>query len=336
MNGLVTAIVVNWNGLDLLQSCFDSIFSQTYTNLEVILVDCASRDDSVGFVERNYPRVKLIALEEDLGPAHAINLGAREARGDYLLILNNDVILPEEMLSALMQEMSEEKVWVINPVEVSWRGEYLGSGCYSGWIGRFLYRLVKVKGSMPFYPSTACCLAPKEVVTDNPLNENLFMYEDTEWGWRLHLKQVPMKVANDSYFLHRGSGSEDTPYSPKQAFFVGRAVAATCFICFKVPTMILMLPVLVCNYLWQVLIYARRKKLRSIIAYTKGHLAFFAKLTDFMEDHRKSQKERTIGDLQILKIMIGSVDFARRAQREWSETKTPERRRITAEALVTR
>jgi GT2 family glycosyltransferase len=334
MDRLVSAIVVNWNGLDLLESCFYSIFSQTYTNLEVIMVDCASRDDSLRFVERNYPAVRLIALEEDRGPAHAINLGAREARGDYVLILNNDVILPQEMLSTLMEKMSDEQVCVINPVEVSWGGEYLGSGCYSGWIGRFLYRLVRLRGSMPFYPSTACCLTPKDVVTDNPLNENLFMYEDTEWGWRLHLKQIAIKVADDVHFLHRGSGSEDTPYSPKQAFFVGRAVTATCFICFKVPTMIVMLPVLACNYLWQVLIYARRKKFRSIIAYTKGHFAFFAKLRDFMEDHRKSQKERTIGDLQILKIMIGSIDFARRATREWSEAKRPGMRRITAEAQV--
>jgi len=330
---LVSIIVVNWNGLGFLKDCLDSIFSQSYGNLEVIMVDCDSKDSSVRFVAMNYPGVKLIELREDLGPAHAINTAARQAEGDYVLILNNDVTLPEDMLSVLVDQMQEDENCVINPVEISWRGEYLGSGCYSGWIGRFLYKLIKLKGKVPFYPSTACCLVPKKIIVDNPLNENLFMYEDTEWGWRLHLKRIKTKVVNSTHFLHRSSGSEDTPYSPKQAFFVGRAVLATCFVCFKIPVMILMLPILFWNYAWQVLVYAKRGKPKSILAYTKGHFAFFTRLESFIQDRKKVQRERAIGDLSILKIMIGSIDFAERSQREWSETKKLEAKEATREAV---
>jgi GT2 family glycosyltransferase len=224
------------------------------------------------------------------------------------------------MLSVLVEKIRKGENCVLNAVEISWRGEYLGSGCYSTWIGRFLYRIVRLKGNTPFYPSTACCLVPREIVLDNPLNENLFMYEDTEWGWRLHLKRIRMKVVNTTYFRHRSSGSEDTPYSPKQAFFVGRAVLATCFICFKIPVMFLIFPVLFWNYVWQVLVYAKRGKLKSIFAYTRGYLAFFVGLRKFIEDRRRVQRQRAVGDLSILKTMIGSIDFAERARRQWCET----------------
>jgi GT2 family glycosyltransferase len=215
--------------------------------------------------------------------------------------------------------MTQDENCVANPTEIHWKGAYVGSGCNSGWIGRFLYKLIKLKGDTPFYPSTACCLVSKKMVLDNPLNENLFMYEDTEWGWRLHLKKIKLKVVKKTHFFHRGSGSEAYSYSPRQAFYMGRAVLATCFICFKIPVLILMLPVLFCNYIWQVMIYARRRKFKSIISYTKGYFAFFAGLRNFIQDHREIQKERKIGDLSILKKMIGSIDFAERAQREWFE-----------------
>ncbi len=329
----VSAVVVNWNGMKFLPSCLDSLFMQSYKKLEVIVVDCASEDQSVPFIKSNYPLAKVIELRQDLGPPYAINLAARLAEGDYILILNNDVILPEDMLSTLVRKMEEDKGCVLNPVELHWTGEYVSSGCHSVWIGRFLYKLIKLKGDMPFYPSTACCLVPKRIILDNPLNESLFMYEDTEWGWRLHLKEIPLKVVKEAFFFHRGSGSENTSYSAKQAFFMGRAVVATCFICFKIPMLILMLPVILCNYIWQILVYAKRKKLASIISYTAGHLDFFTKLKVFIKERRRVQKERVIGDWSILKIMTGSMDFAKNARNEWLQN-TRAKKRVLKEDLV--
>jgi GT2 family glycosyltransferase len=317
----ISVVVVNWNGMKFLRSCLDSVFGQSYGNVEVMVVDCASRDDSVPFIKSNYPLAQVIELKQDLGPPHAINLAARQAQGDFILILNNDVILPQDMLSVLASQTREDEDCVVNPVEIHWRGEYMGSGCHCTWIGRFLYRLAKLRGNMPFYPSTACCLVPKRILRDNPLNENLFMYEDTEWGWRLHLKRINMKVIGDTYFLHRSSGSEETSYSPKQAFFIGRAVLATCFICFRLTTLILVSPILMINFISQILRYVKRGKLASVRAYAKGYCDFFLKMKRFASDRSRVQKEREVGDLQILRVMIGSVDFARRAKKGWEKRK---------------
>lgn len=313
----VSAIVVNWNGIKFLPDCLSSLFNQTHKELEVIVVDCASKDESVSFIKSNYPLTKVIELKQDFGPPYAINLAAREAQGEYILILNNDVILPKDLIDKMVQELEKDKNSVINPVELSFKYQYLSSGCPSAWIGKFLYKIIKIKGESPFFPSTACCLTTGELVLSTPLNEDLFMYEDTEWGWRLQLRKVKLKVLKDGYFLHRGSGSEDTSYSPKQAYFVGRATIATCFICFKIPTLILMLPILACNYLWQVSVYLKRKKFKSALAYTKGHLFFFRKLKVFLQDRRMTQLRREVKDGKILKKMIGSIDFSKRAKSDW-------------------
>jgi GT2 family glycosyltransferase len=261
----------------------------------------------------------VIELKKDLGPPYAINLACQKAQGEYILILNNDVILPKDLIEKMVKELEKDKNCALNPVELSFKYEYLSSGGPSVWIGRFLHKIINLKGDRPFFPSTACCLTTKDLILNNPLNEHLFMYEDTEWGWRLQLMRIKLKVIKDGYFLHRGSGSEDTSYSPKQAYFVGRATISTCFICFKMRTLLLILPILFCNYLWQVLVYLKRKKFQSVWAYTKGYLGFFKKLGVFFKDRELTQKTREIKDREVLKLMIASIDFEKDAEADWRE-----------------
>jgi glycosyltransferase involved in cell wall biosynthesis len=60
MKNLVSIIIINWNGEKWLKNCLDSIYSQTYKNFEVILVDNASFDKSIKYIEEFYPQVKII------------------------------------------------------------------------------------------------------------------------------------------------------------------------------------------------------------------------------------------------------------------------------------
>jgi len=312
----VSAIVVNWNGMKFLPVCLDSIFKQTYKNLEVIVVDCASKDESVSFIKSNYPLTKVIELKQDFGPPYAINLAAREAQGEYILILNNDVYLPENLVAEMVAELRKDEACALNPVELNWQREYVHSGIADPWIGRYLDKIIKIEGKSPFYPSTACCLVTKNMLLQNPLNETLFMYEDTEWGWRLHLKKIKIKVLPNSFFVHKGAGTK-LDCSPKQTYHVGTITLATCFICFKVRTFALVLPILGCEYLRHILRYARRKNFSSITSYLKGILNFFQKIRVFAQKRKAVQRQRLIGDLEILKIMIGSIGFEKEAKRNW-------------------
>ncbi len=95
MHGIdVSVIIVNYNTGELLGQCLDSIRSQTTSvTIEVIVVDNASRDDSVNIVASRYPWVRLIINTENLGFGAANNVGAKAAQGDYLLLLNSDTVL---------------------------------------------------------------------------------------------------------------------------------------------------------------------------------------------------------------------------------------------------
>ena len=98
MKDLVSVIIVNWNGRKWLEKCLDSLRVQTYKNFEVIFVDNASTDDSVDFVEKNYPEVVILKSDRNLGFAGGNNLGIDNSKGEFILFLNNDTWVKEDFL----------------------------------------------------------------------------------------------------------------------------------------------------------------------------------------------------------------------------------------------
>lgn len=90
----VTIVVVNWNGLDLTSACLDSIGGLDHPERETIVVDNGSTDGSVEALGRRGD-VRVIEAGSNLGFARAANLGIRAARGDLVLLLNNDVVLDD-------------------------------------------------------------------------------------------------------------------------------------------------------------------------------------------------------------------------------------------------
>ncbi len=313
----VSAIVVNWNGLKFLPVCLESLFKQTYKNLEVIVVDCASKDESVPFIKSNYPKAKVIELKQDFGPPYAINLAAREAQGEYILILNNDVYLPENLVSELVEELQKDANTVITPVELNWQYQYVKAGCIEPWISPFLSKFFKIKGDTTFYPSTACCLVSRKLLLENPLNEKLFLYEDTEWGWRLQLKGIKIKVLLNSSFVHKNQGT--VSQSKRLAFILGKVPLTTQYICFKFPTFLALLPLtLVLYYLspLRMLRYLKNNPL-GLLHFYKGFFEFFVKFISYLPEKKKIRAERKVGDWQILKIMLGSINFKKRHEKEW-------------------
>lgn len=102
---LVSIIIPNYNGLALTSACLDSLRDQTHPadRTEVIVVDDASSDGSVQHLAARYPWVHVLSLERNSGLAAACNAGARIARGDLLVMLNNDTEAEPGWLAALLQ-----------------------------------------------------------------------------------------------------------------------------------------------------------------------------------------------------------------------------------------
>ena len=89
---MFSVIIPNWNGirLQLLPACLAALCRQTYRDFETIVVDDCSTDDSREFLAREFPEVRILALETNRGFASAVNAGIRAARGDIVVLLNND------------------------------------------------------------------------------------------------------------------------------------------------------------------------------------------------------------------------------------------------------
>lgn len=110
---LVYVLVVNWNGIEHLAECFDTLLTNSYPNVRFLLVDNASTDGSVGFVRARYAgdsRIEILELPENLGWSRGNNAGidrAMAASADYIFLLNNDTATEADAIACLV-EMAEE------------------------------------------------------------------------------------------------------------------------------------------------------------------------------------------------------------------------------------
>jgi len=102
---LISIVIVNYNGKRFLSDCLNSIFCQTYFSFEVIMVDNASRDGSVEYVQEIFPDVKIVSQSTNVGFAGGTNAGIRQAEGEFILTLNNDTILTPNFIDELARPM---------------------------------------------------------------------------------------------------------------------------------------------------------------------------------------------------------------------------------------
>jgi GT2 family glycosyltransferase len=104
----VSVIIPNWNGKDLLGPCLESLHGQEFDDYETILVDNGSTDESVAFVEKNFPQVAIVRLEENRGFSAAVNAGISASRAPYVCLLNNDTEVDRRWLSTLVNALAAD------------------------------------------------------------------------------------------------------------------------------------------------------------------------------------------------------------------------------------
>lgn len=105
----VSIVIPNWNGMEHLSSCLESVRKQTYKAAEVILVDNGSSDGSREFLKRSFPGVIPIFLETNRGFAVAVNRGIETAKGDIIALLNNDIELEPQWLERAISGLLRHK-----------------------------------------------------------------------------------------------------------------------------------------------------------------------------------------------------------------------------------
>ena len=101
----VSLIVVCFNQLKYTKKCLTSIIKNTQANLEyeLIVIDNGSTDDTASYIKQNYPQAILIKNPDNLGYSKANNQGIEAARGQYIVLLNNDLVVPKNWLAKMVK-----------------------------------------------------------------------------------------------------------------------------------------------------------------------------------------------------------------------------------------
>ncbi len=229
----ISVIIVNYNGLSHLRECLDSLRVQTLRDFEVVLVDNASSDGSVEFVKENYPEVKIIKNQRNLGYGGGNNAGIRESKGRYIALLNNDTKVDPQWLQKLFEAAEKDKkigMCASKILNYYQPGIIDNTGLliYRDGIGRGRGRLEKDAGQYDseeevFSPSGCAGLYNKAMLDEiGLLDEDFFLYvEDVDIGLRGRIAGWRCVYVPDALVYHKYSATTE-PYSPLKAYLVER------------------------------------------------------------------------------------------------------------------
>ncbi|MFN3531094.1 MAG: glycosyltransferase [Candidatus Brocadia sp.] len=125
----VSIIILTWNALEYTKKCIDSIQHHTNYLHEIIFVDNGSTDGTVEYLRKlvkEYPNYKLIENQENKGFAAGNNQGVSAASGDYVMLLNNDVLVSDGWLEGLVESLErDEKIGMVGPITNSISGRQM-------------------------------------------------------------------------------------------------------------------------------------------------------------------------------------------------------------------
>ena len=209
---MISIIVPVYNVEEYLEQCLDSIQSQTYKNLEVILVNDGSTDGSKEICEKYCKRDTRFRLmnQTNQGQSVARNRGMQESRGEFLTFVDSDDVIKEDMLEQLMKQMTSENIDIVecwythNEQELKPKTEENIGIVFRGDAKEALISLCR-DNIVRLNPVAK--LFRREVILNFPFLEGL-IYEDVYSGIGI-LKQIRnmVKINYTGYYYRLRSGS---------------------------------------------------------------------------------------------------------------------------------
>ena len=222
---LVSVIIPSYNRRHDLCRCIDSVLAQTSALIEIIVVDDCSVDDTITFLGRNYPDVRLITCQRRYGPSYLRNLGSRKAKGDFFLFLDSDVILPNEKIVWRMVEiLSQDEFTGEIGGEIQVYRSILDKaiGKRRDFFGKnhdvFSKKNEKVENQLKecTYLATCNCMVRKEVAFEVGGFDPYYKFggEDADFGYRISKKgytnRVDFKLGVHHHRSTKGRYSDET------------------------------------------------------------------------------------------------------------------------------
>lgn len=242
---LVSVVVVHWNS-PYLPGCLRSCLQAGNQAIEVVVVDNASTDEAMRQAAATFAgQIRIVRTAENLGYTRGANIGLQEARGRYVLLLNNDAEGAPGFIDNLVAAAeADPRIGICCPKILTAKDrrliESVGHWIYPDGISRCRGRFEEDCGQYDaaedvLVPSGCAILLRREMLDDiGPLDEDFFSYcDDTDLGLRAHLRGWRCVTAPAAVVYHWGSAS-----SPLKAFLVERNRLWVAIKCFPLPLLL--------------------------------------------------------------------------------------------------
>jgi len=242
----LSVIIVSFNVKSYLRQCLHSVLASTHIDdLEVIVVDNHSFDDSCDLLKNEFPQIELIENQKNIGFSAAVNQGIDIARGDYICFLNPDTLIQEDTFIKLISHLEgNSQVGCIGPKILNPDGS-LQKSCKrsfptplvalpkvlglsrifpkSKWFGKYnLTYLDENKSHIVDAISGSFMLFPKEVTERvGPLDETFFMFgEDLDYAFRVQQARYKVVYHPVTEVIHyKGESIKSAPQDMIKVFY---------------------------------------------------------------------------------------------------------------------
>jgi GT2 family glycosyltransferase len=303
---LVSVIILNYNGLHFLDECLRSVLSQEYVPFEVILVDNNSTDGSASFVAERFPSVRLIRSDENRGYAGGNNLGVSHARGELVVLLNNDTTVEPRWLEELVRAVKPRDVAVASSLVIT---QGIPEKYYerNGSINLLGHNIMRVfdKPEMIFYAGGTSLIFKKNLLGE-PFDESYFAYsEDVYLSLRARFMgykvvHVPLSVVH-----HAGGGTARKTPRSRVTMLQERNRTLNILIFFSRPTLLKLVPFFALNLPAKLLFgLTRRYSLTGIL---QAHLWLLLHIPEILAKRYTVHREFRRDEKEVIALVSGRM-----------------------------
>ncbi|WP_099366648.1 glycosyltransferase family 2 protein [Sphingobacterium sp. 1.A.4] len=225
----VAVVILNWNGKFFLEKFLPSVFNSTYPNIEFIIGDNASTDDSLAYVRENYPHFKILVNQENLGFAGGYNEILKQVDADYYVLLNSDVEVTENWIEPVIRQMEADPLLAACQPKIQAyhnKGNFEHAGAAGGYIdyfgfpfcrGRILDKMEKDNGQYDqatevfWATGAALFIKAKAWKEAEGFDADFFAhFEEIDLCWRLKRMGYKIGFCPKSLVYHVGGGTLNT------------------------------------------------------------------------------------------------------------------------------
>ena len=222
----IAIVILNWNGRGWLERFLPSVLASSYPAKEIIVADNASTDDSVSWLGKTYPGIRVLALDHNYGFAGGYNKALRQIKSDYYVLLNSDVEVEPGWIEPILTLMENDpSIGACQPKIRMWanREVFEYAGAAGGWMDHLGYPFARGRvfdvcekdegqydeGEAIFWASGAAMFVRADLYHRlGGLDDYFFAHmEEIDFCWRLQLSGYQVYACPSSRVYHVGGGT---------------------------------------------------------------------------------------------------------------------------------